>query len=98
MRVSVAVALPTRQEVVELDLEEGATVAGALAAARVAERYPEIALERCEVGIWSRACSRETVLREGDRVEIYRPLAADAKAMRRERAKLKPSRRSRSGP
>ena len=98
MRVSIAVALPTRQEVIELDLAEGTTLAGALDAARVAERWPEIALERCEVGIWSRVCARETVLREGDRVEIYRPLAADAKAMRRERAKLKPSTRSRSGP
>ena len=92
MRVCVAVALATRQEVLDIDLDEGATIAGALAAARVAERYPELALDRCEVGIWSRVCSRDTVLREGDRVEIYRPLAADAKAMRRERAKLKPSR------
>ncbi len=98
MRVTVAVALPGRQEVTELDLPEGADVAAALAAARIAERYPEIALDRCDVGIWSRMCARDTVLREGDRVEIYRPLAADAKAMRRERARIKPSTRSRSGP
>ena len=98
MRVTVAVALPARQEVLEVHLEEGADVAAALAAAGVAERYPEIPLDRCDVGIWSRVCPRDTVLREGDRVEIYRPLAADAKAMRRERAKLKPSTRSRSGP
>lgn len=98
MRVTVAVALPARQEVIEVDLAEGADVAAALAAARVAERYPEIPLDRCDVGVWSRISARDTVLREGDRVEIYRPLAADAKAMRRERAKLRPSNRSRSGP
>jgi putative ubiquitin-RnfH superfamily antitoxin RatB of RatAB toxin-antitoxin module len=50
------------------------------------------------VGIWSRAASLETALREGDRVELYRDLKADPKDMRRRRARLKPSTRSRSGP
>lgn len=97
MRVSVAIALPSRQEVIELDLPEGARVAEAIALARVRERYPELDLDACDVGIWSRVCGRDTVLREGDRVEVYRPLAADAKAMRRQRAKLKPAARSRGG-
>ena len=99
LRVSVAVALPGRQEVIELRLAEGATVADALDAARVRERYPEMDAATAAVGIWSRACGRDTVLRDGDRVEVYRPLKADAKAMRRTRARLKPaSPRSRSGP
>jgi len=98
MRVSVAVALPARQEVIEVEMPEGSDVAAALAAAGVATRFPELDLARCEVGIWSRPCARDQVLREGDRVEVYRPLAADAKAMRRERARLKPSKGSRSGP
>ena len=97
MRVSVAVALPTRQEVVELALPEGATVADALAAARVEERFGVAPSAR--VGIWSRPCARGDKLREGDRVEVYRELQADAKAQRRARARLKPSSpRSRSGP
>jgi putative ubiquitin-RnfH superfamily antitoxin RatB of RatAB toxin-antitoxin module len=99
VRVSVAIALPARQEVIDLEIAEGSDVAAALEAARVRERFPELDLDRCEVGVWSRACPREQVLREGDRVEVYRPLAADAKAMRRERARLtKTSTRSRSGP
>jgi putative ubiquitin-RnfH superfamily antitoxin RatB of RatAB toxin-antitoxin module len=98
MRISVAIALPQRQEVVELELAEGSDVAAALAAAAISERYPALDVAACEVGIWSRPCARGTVLREGDRVELYRPLAADAKAMRRERAKLKPSTRSRNEP
>jgi uncharacterized protein len=98
MRVSIAVALPGRQEVIALELPEGSDVAAALAAAGIAARFPALDLERREVGIWSRICARDTPLREGDRVEIYRPLAADAKAMRRQRARLKPSTRSRSGP
>jgi putative ubiquitin-RnfH superfamily antitoxin RatB of RatAB toxin-antitoxin module len=96
MRVLVAVALPSGQDVVAVDLEEGASVAQALTAARVAERHPGLALD-C-VGVWGRRRGPGFVLREADRVEIYRPLVADAKAMRRARAGLKPSTRSRSGP
>lgn len=98
MRVTVAVAWPARQEVIEVVVAAGATVADALAAARVAERFPSLDLARAAVGIWSKPCARETVLREGDRVEVYRPLRAHPREMRRERAKLRPSRRSRSGP
>ena len=97
MRILVAVALPGRQDVVEVALEPGATVADALAAAKVRERFPELA--DFAVGIWSRRCTPEERLRDGDRVEVYRELAADAKAQRRARARLKPSSpRSRSGP
>ncbi|MGE5093972.1 MAG: RnfH family protein [Betaproteobacteria bacterium] len=95
MRVSVAVALPSRQEVIEVDLPEGSSVAAAIEAARVRERCPEIDVDACDVGVWSRICARDTPLREGDRVELYRPLAADAKALRRERARLKPSGKAR---
>ncbi len=98
MRVSVAVALPGRQDVIEVELAEGGDVEAALAAARIAERYPELDAASCEVGVWSKICTRTTALRDGDRVEIYRTLKADAKEMRRSRARLKPSSRSRSGP
>lgn len=93
IRVAVAVALSDRQDVIELDLPEGATVADAVAAAGVAERLPGAA----EWGIWGKACKSGTPLRDGDRVELLRPLAADAKDQRRERVR-NASRRSRSGP
>jgi putative ubiquitin-RnfH superfamily antitoxin RatB of RatAB toxin-antitoxin module len=96
MRVLVAVALPGGQEVVEVELEEGATLARALAAARVAERHPGLALDR--VGVWGRRRDPGCVLREGDRVEVYRPVQADAKQMRRARAGLRRGPRSRSAP
>ena len=99
MRILVAVALPLRHEVLEVTLAPGATVADAIAAARVGERFPELAGAALAFGIWSRRCAPEARLREGDRVEVYRELAADAKAQRRARARLKPSSpRSRSGP
>ena len=99
IRVWVAIALPGDQEVVELEVANGSTVGDALRAARIAERFPELELDRARFGIWSRPCAVDAVLRDGDRVEVYRELKADAKAMRRARARLKPaSPRSRSGP
>ena len=99
MKIQVAVALARRQEVIDLVLEPGATVDDALLAAKVRTRFPELDIDRAAVGIWSRPCRRDAPLREGDRVEVYRPLAADAKDQRRARARLKPSSpRSRSGP
>jgi len=97
MRVSVAIAFAGRQDVVELELAEGSRVADALACESVRERLRGVDAASLEVGIWSRLCARNAALRDGDRVELYRPLAADPKAMRRERARLKPSTRSRSG-
>ena len=90
--VTVAAALPGLQEVVELDLAPGATVADALLRCGLQARFPDIDFATAHVGIWSRPCPRDTVLRDGDRVEIYRQLRADPKEMRRKRARLKPSR------
>ena len=98
MRIQVAVALRESQDVVELELPEGSTVADALAAREVAARWPQLPAEGASVGIWSKPCSRETRLREGDRVEVYRPLQATPRDARRARARLKTSTRSRSGP
>ena len=86
LRVAVALALPDRQEVVALELAEGATVADALAAARVSERMPGYAAGGFTVGVWSQQRDLATRLRDGDRVEVYRPLQADPKDSRRRRA------------
>ena len=96
MRVLVVVALAGGQDLVEVNLEEGACLADALAAARVAERHPGLSLER--TGVWGRRRDPGYGLREGDRVEVYRPVRADAKAMRRARAGLRRAPRSRSAP
>jgi putative ubiquitin-RnfH superfamily antitoxin RatB of RatAB toxin-antitoxin module len=87
VRVQVALALPERQVVVDLELPAGSTVADAIAAARL--EGADVSSMR--TGVWSRACAASTVLREGDRVELYRPLAADPKEMRRARTR-KPAR------
>ena len=85
--MSVAVAWPARQEVIDLELAAGATVADAIAAVR--GHFEEGALDGLRTGIWSRPCAADTRLREGDRVELYRPLVADAKEMRRSRVRRK---------
>lgn len=89
MKVLVAIAFPGRQEVAELELPEGSRVEDALAASRFAEWAPGLASVR--LGIWGKSCDATALLREGDRVEVYRELKADPKAQRRSRAGVKPS-------
>ena len=98
IRIAIAVAMPGRQEVIEVQLVEGATLADAIAHARADERFAGLDTGTMKAGIWSREAQMGTVLRDGDRVELYRALKADPKDARRTRARLKPSTRSRSGP
>lgn len=83
IRIEVAVALPREQELIELELEEGATVGDALREARLSEQFPSLAID--DVGIWSRPVDKAQRLRDGDRVEIYRPLILDPMEQRRRR-------------
>jgi putative ubiquitin-RnfH superfamily antitoxin RatB of RatAB toxin-antitoxin module len=97
LRVSIAVALPGQQDVVDVAVPEGATLREALEAADIPRRHPELGpVDALQVGIWSRRARLESVLRDGDRVEVYRALKADPKAMRR--ARVRRATRSRSGP
>ena len=87
MRVEVAYAEPQRAIVKRLELAPGSQVAHAL---KLAARDPEFAgvdLANAVVGIFGKLAQADHVLQEGDRIEIYRPLAADPKAARRARAK-----------
>ncbi len=85
IRVEVACALPGRQFLRALDLPAGSTVGEAIAAAGVTAALGEPVLA-LEAGIWSRPVPRNTPLRDGDRVELYRPLTVDPKEARRRRA------------
>lgn len=87
IRVEVAAALPQRQELVELELETGATVIDAVHASGLPERFPEIDLDPRRLGVFGRLRSPDHPLRDGDRVEIYRPLKVDPKEVRRQRAR-----------
>ncbi len=68
---------------VALELPVGATVADALRASGLELRHRGLGGGRSPIGVWGRPCARDTALRDGDRVEIYRPLVVDAKEARR---------------
>ena len=87
IRVEVVYALPHRSERVELQLPEGATVRQAIEASGLLDKYPDIELDRRnKLGIYAKLVKADTELRDRDRVEIYRPLIADPKAVRKKRA------------
>jgi len=90
IRVEVVYALPEKQEVVTLHLPVGATALGAVLASGLQDRYPELAQKMGILGIYSKQVPSDTPLRNGDRVEIYRPLKADPKDARRRKAATKP--------
>ncbi len=70
---------------VPLRVPAGTTLAQALQASGLAQRFADLDLAQAPVGIWGRKASRDQVLRAQDRVEIYRPLRVDPKVARRER-------------
>jgi len=86
IRVSVVYAQPHQQWLVQVDLDCGARVQTAIERSGLLEALPELHLQELEVGIFHRSCSLDAPLRDGDRVEIYRPLQIDPKEARRLRA------------
>jgi putative ubiquitin-RnfH superfamily antitoxin RatB of RatAB toxin-antitoxin module len=84
MRVEVIYALPLRQERVSLDLPLESTAQDAIQASGLLRHPPQREIG-C-IGVWGKPVTPETKLRHGDRVEIYRPLTADPKEIRRNRA------------
>jgi putative ubiquitin-RnfH superfamily antitoxin RatB of RatAB toxin-antitoxin module len=84
--VEVAYALPQKQEVLSLRIRSGALVSEAIARSGILRDFPEIDLARAKVGIYGKQVKLDAVLRDKDRIEIYRALIADPKEIRRKRA------------
>lgn len=82
LRIEVAWALPQRQRLVALELPAGSTVADAIAASGLRDELPAV----LDTGIHGKRCALGELLRDGDRVEIYRELVFDPKESRRRRA------------
>ncbi|MDR2787021.1 MAG: RnfH family protein [Candidatus Accumulibacter sp.] len=83
--VEVVYALEDRQELVTLTLPAGATAREAVARSGLLEKFPEIDLAKNKLGVFARLVRSDAALRDGDRVEIYRPLIADPKEVRKRR-------------
>lgn len=87
--VEIAYALPEEQVILKLDVPAGTRLQAAIEQSGILQRFPQIDLQRDRVGIYSRIASLDEVAAPGDRIEIYRPLIADPKEVRRQRAKAR---------
>jgi putative ubiquitin-RnfH superfamily antitoxin RatB of RatAB toxin-antitoxin module len=86
INVDVCYALPEKQLLIKVKLPEGSTLQQALEASGVLVKHPEIDLKKNKFGVFAKLSKVDTVLRDRDRVEIYRPLIADPKEVRKQRA------------
>lgn len=86
INIEVCYALPGQQALVSVKLPAGATLQQALEASGLLDKHPEIDLKKNKFGIYAKLSKPDTVLRDRDRVEIYRPLIADPKEVRKQRA------------
>ena len=91
LHVRLCYATPTRECLRELSVAPGTTIGEAIAASGLLAEWPEIDLAVHPVGIFGKKKALDTVLREHDRIEVYRPLVADPKDSRRRRAVKKPT-------
>lgn len=86
IKIEVLYALPQEQTLLNIEVLAGTTVEAAIKLSGILEKYSEINLANNKVGIFSKLSKMDVVLRDKDRVEIYRPLIADPKEVRRKRA------------
>ena len=86
MMVEVAYALPNQQVILPVKIATGANAEQAIKASGVLAKFPEIDLAVNKIGVFGKLSKLDAELRHLDRVEIYRPLIADPKEVRRQRA------------
>ena len=86
INVEVVYGTPEKQLILDVVVPLDTTVEKAIAESCMSQQFPEIDLQENKVGIWNRTCKLSDMLKDGDRIEIYRPLIADPKEIRRLRA------------
>jgi len=85
IHVEVVYGRQDRQKVARVTLNEGATLREAVERSGLLAEFPEIDLEKNKLGLWNKLAKLDAVVRDQDRVEIYRPLIADPKEVRKQR-------------
>ena len=83
IKVEVVFALKDKQELITISLSNFSTVVDAIKKSKIQEKYPDFDFDSCAVGIWSQVEQLTSILKDGDRVEIYRDLEDDPKEKRR---------------
>jgi putative ubiquitin-RnfH superfamily antitoxin RatB of RatAB toxin-antitoxin module len=86
LTIEVIYALPAKQQLITLKLPAGSTVRQAIDASGLLQKHPEIDLAKNKIGVFAKLSKPDALLRDHDRVEIYRPLIADPKEVRKQRA------------
>ena len=86
INIEVVYALPNEQILLKRSIPSGSTVAEAIQASGVLDKHPEIDVDKNKLGVFGKLTKADAVLRDKDRIEIYRPLIADPKEVRRKRA------------
>lgn len=86
IHIEVVYALAHEQTLLKLDVPAGTTLIEGVRLSGITNKYPDIDLAKSKFGIFSKLSKADVVLREKDRIEIYRPLIADPKEVRRKRA------------
>ena len=84
--IEVAYATPQKQLILECEVESDTTVRDAVRLSGIDQYFPQMDLENCALGVFGKAVTADYELTDGDRIEIYRPLIADPKEIRRQRA------------
>ena len=86
LSVEMVLATPEEQVLMAVIVDEGATVADVIAASGIQSRFPALDIATMPAGIWGKPVSKDSIVRQGDRVELYRPLEIDPREARRQRA------------
>ena len=84
--IEIVYALPDKQTLLNADVPLGTTLEQGIALSGINDIHPELDISSMQVGIFSKIAPRDQVLREKDRIELYRPLFADPKEIRKQRA------------
>ena len=85
-KIEIAYATPEKQIILEREVDAGSHARDAVKASGIDQHFPEIDLDSCDIGVFGKAVADDYEVIDGDRIEIYRPLIADPKEVRRQRA------------
>jgi uncharacterized protein len=91
--VTIVYARPDVRHILQVDIAPGATIEQAIGASGLLSLEPELRSGALDVGVWNRVARLDTIVSEGDRIEVYRPLTVDPKEARRIRANVRRRRR-----
>ena len=84
--VEVAYATPQKQLILECEVDKGSTARDIVRGSGIEQHFPEIDLDNCDIGVFGKSVADDYLPGDGDRIEIYRPVIADPREVRRQRA------------